>query len=372
VNADVDNIGTWRRRAGYARVHAGVNTRGGYSCPVGTFFVEGSNLCKLNDDDSVAVLWSGVYGETITYEHVNGNVYFSDGLITKRITVAGVTEWGQDVPAAPVLLPVGGALAAGTYIAAVTVVDAEGRESGASETTQITTNVVGGIRFDGLPSGSNARLYLSTADGTMLYMVAETTIAPYDVLLSGYDKGKPIDTQFMTKPPAGRIIRHHYGRIYVADGLGVVWYTEPYSHDLVYRGRNFYQFAEPVSVMESVTGGLWLVSDKTEFFGGTGPSDFRARTVLGYGAVYGTSQIEERTQDAIWYSTKGAIVGTSDGQATNIQEKNVAPDSGSVGASLVREQNGLRQVVVSVRDPNVSPLAADSFIEMEIIRKAAP
>lgn len=371
VNADVDNLGTLRRRAGYARIHAGVNTRGGFSCPVGTFFVEGGNLCRLNADDSVTVLCGGIYGETITYEHVNGAVYFSDGLVTKRITTAGAGEWGLGVPAAPTLAQVSGALPAGTYLAAVTVIDADGRESGASETTRITTSTASGLRIAGLPSGKTVRLYLGSTNGTVLYMVAETTAAYFDVVLPGFDSGKPLDTQFLTKPPAGRIIRHHYGRLYIADAYGAVWYTEPYSYDLIHPGRNFFQFAEPASVMESVTGGLWIVSDQTEFFAGTGPDDFRASTKLGYGAVYGTGQIDQRNQNAIWYSTRGVVVGEQDGQATNLQEKNVAPDSGTVGAALVREQDGLRQMVVSVRDPNVSPLAATSFLEMEVIRKAA-
>lgn len=368
VNADIDTAGWLRRRAGYTKIVAGINTRGGYSCPLGSFFVQGTKLLRLNDDNSTTLLFDGVLGDEITYEYFNGAVYFSDGFVTKRITATGAEEWGQDVPAAPTVYPVAGALPPGVYIAAITTVDASGRESGASETAVITLNTTSGLRISGLTQTS--RVYLSTTNGTVLFLVAETTATSFDVTLPGYDSGKPLDTQFLSKPPAGRIIRQYKGRFYIADGK-TVWFTEPYSPDLVHRGRGFFQFSDPVTVMEPGESGMWFVAGTTEFYAGNGPEDFRPTTKLNYGAVYGTSQLLPRTRDAIWYSTKGVVMGTKDGQATNLQEENVAAGSGTAGASLVREQDGIRHMIVSVRDPNVSPLASTSFLEMEVIRKAA-
>lgn len=371
VNVDVDSEGGLRRREGLTKVRSGVGTRGGYSCPLGAYFVEGTKLFRLNADDSATELADGILGDTITYEYFNGSVYFSDGLVTKRITAAGAGEWGQDVPAAPQLHPVAGTLPAGTYLAAITTIEADGRESGASAEAEITLNVASGIRVAGFASGKTVRVYLSTTNGTTLFMAAITGAASYDVTAPVYDNGLVLDKQFLSRPPAGRLIREFKGRIYIADAYGAVWYTEPYAHDLVHRGRGFFQFPAPVTVMEPVGGGIWLVSNQTEFYAGSGPDDFQPVQKLDYGAVYGTGQIDPKTKDAIWYSTKGVVVGGQDGQAENLQEKNVAPDSGTVGAALVREQDGLRQMVVSVRDPNVSPLAASSFLEMEVIRKAA-
>lgn len=371
VNADVDSAGWLRRRAGYTKVVSGVNTRGGYSCPIGTFFVQGAKLLKLNDDNSTTLLFDGVVGNEITYEYFNGSVYFSDAWVTKRITATGIKEWGQNVPAAPLVYNITGALPPGTYVAAVTTIDSEGRESGASETATLTLNATSGIRVTGLTAGVTSRIYLTSNNGAVLFLVAETSTAQYDVTLPGYDAGKPLDTQFLSKPPAGRIIRHYKGRLYIAIGKNV-WFTEPYAPDLVHRGRGFFQFTDPVTVMEPGETGMWFVSDKTEFYAGNGPEDFTPTTRLNYGAVYGTSQLLPRTKDAIWYSTKGVVMGTKDGQAENLQEANVAAGSGTAGASLVREQDGIRHMIVSVQNPDVSPLAASSFIEMEVIRKAAP
>lgn len=371
VNADVDAAGWVSRRAGYTKIVSGVNTRGGYSCPIGTFFVQGPRLLRLNDDNSTTLLFDGVTGNEITYEYFNGSVYFSDAKITKRITATGIKEWGQAVPAAPLAYAVTGVLPPGTYVAAITTLDSEGRESGASETVTLKLNTTSGIRITGFPTGQTVRIYLTSNNGAVLFLAAETSAVQYDITLPGYDSGKPLDTQFLSRPPAGRIIRHYKGRLYIADGK-TVWFTEPYSPDLVHRGRGFFQFTDPVTVMEPGESGMWFVSDKTEFYAGTGPEDFIATTRLNYGAVYGTSQLLPRTKDAIWYSTKGVVMATKDGQVENLQEANVAAGSGTSGASLVREQDGIRHMVVSVQNPSVSPLAASSFIEMEVIRKAAP
>ena len=371
VNADLDRAGRARRRRGYEKVFAGVGARGGYSCPAGVFFVQGAKLMRFNADNTATEIYSGVVGEYAAYEYFAGTVYFSDGIISKKILSSGdVANWGRLPPPPPAVEAVPGSLPPGTYLVAITEVDSAGAEHGASETTQIQFNVASGIRVYGLPPGKIVRVYVSTTNGTTLFAAGQTTAASYDVTTTAYASGRPLTTQFMSGPPPGRIIREYNGRMYVADGP-TVWYTEPYSPELVSTAGGFLQFAADVTVMEPGENGMWIVSDKTEFYAGSSPLEFRPRTVLDYGAIYGTSQVLPQTKDALWYSTRGVVMGAKTGQATNLQEANVATDSGTTGAALVREQDGARQMIVSVRDPSVSPLASTSFLEMEVIRKAA-
>jgi hypothetical protein len=70
-----------------------------------------------------------------------------------------------------------------------------------------------------------------------------------------------------------------------------------------------------------------------------------------------------------WFSARGVVVGTPDGQAKNIQEANVAVGGAAAGAALVREQNGMRQMVSSLFGSESTVAAADSFFEAEVIRK---
>lgn len=175
------------------------------------------------------------------------------------------------------------------------------------------------------------------------------------------------DTDYMAIPP-GTIVRHHNGRMYVASG-NLIWFTDPFTLGSVHRQRNFLQFTSPVSIMEPVNGGIWIVTDETYFYAGGGPDDFTPVLQLNYGAAPGTAVRVTNSNDVMWYSDRGVVVATNDGQIKNLQEASVAVEIGEVGAAVIREENGIRQFIASVRNQSVSPLAANSFIEMEVVRK---
>lgn len=373
VNADFDQVGYARRRRGYSRVYAGASAHSGFSCPAGEFFAEAGTLKRLNADNTATVMRQGLNGGQIAYEYFDGVVYFSDGAATGKIVSGAAVPWGMDAPPAPKLMALSGSYGQGTYVAALTAVDAGGRESGASEVATLLVGEGAGIKFYDLPSTTALRLYLSAPDGTTMYFVAEVPAGTtsHTLLAGRYDNGRPLDSQFISRPPAGSIIRHHKGRMYIAAG-STLWYTEPYALDRVYLSRNFFQFPQSLSVVEPTDAGMWVVADKTYFYRGDGPETFKQETKLGYGAVLGTAVRVPNTTDVMWYSSRGVIVGTENGEANNRQEVNVAAESGTSGATLVRDKDGVQQFIASIKDPVVSPLVAQSFFSAEVIRKAAP
>jgi hypothetical protein len=334
------------------------------------FFVQGVSLCRLQADNTVQTLYTGIVGAEIAYEYFNGVVYFSDGVVSLRVTPTSVTTWGLDVPLPPVIYAAAGTLPAGDYLVATTSVDDTGRESGSSEIQRITLTVPSGIYMQEYSATYVTRVYISTTNGATLFLA--TTLASGSTLGSvtalGYDGNKPLDTQSLSPPPVGRIIRQFKGRMYIASGP-TLYYTEPYAFDHVHLGRNFFQFPADVTVVEPVSGGLWVVADQTYFFQGSGPNDYVVLNQLNYGAVFGTSRPIPNTNDVLWYSDRGLVMGTQDGQVTNLQEANVAAGTGDFGAAIVREQNGLRQMVVSVANASVSPLAASTFFSMDVAIK---
>jgi hypothetical protein len=157
--------------------------------------------------------------------------------------------------------------------------------------------------------------------------------------------------------------------MYIAVGK-VVWFTDPFMLGSVQKQRNFIQFPADVTIMEPVSGGIWFVADQTYFYAGGGPDEFIPKPQLNYGAVPGTGIKIPYTNDVMWYSVRGAVVGTQDGQIKNIQEANIAAESGTVGTTLIREENGIKQFIASIKNQGVSPLAATSWMDMEVIRKA--
>jgi hypothetical protein len=354
VNIDIDTTGQVRRRAGYTKVVGGVGFRGGYSCPLGAFVIRGTELCRLNADRTLTVLLSGVTGPTPAYTYFNNEVYFTDGVICKVISASGVRDWGQPIPP-PSTNGISLANAAtGTYLVAVTTLDTQGRESGASDVSVVTVTNPNGTGTVTATSTARRQVYVSKVNGVTLY-------------LNG--TGAELKTRNIGPPPPGQLLANYRGRIYVASG-SVLWVSEPFAPDWFHRIAGFIQFPEDITVCLVVDKGVYVVSDQMYFLRGSGPEDFVMEPGLPYRGVYGTGTHVPFSQDVVWYSERGLIYGTADGQMKNLQEDFVAPDSGTQGAAIVREQDGLRQVITSIQNPSVSSLAASSWIEMEVVRKA--
>jgi hypothetical protein len=316
--------------------------------------VRGTDLCRFNTDKTLTVLATGITGPTPAYAYFNNEVYFTDGVVCKVISAGGVRTWGQPVPlpsASGVNLTTA---ATGTYLVAVTTVDADGRESGASDVSTITVTNPSGTGTVTATSTATRRVYVSKANGTTLYLDGT---------------GVELKTRDIGPPPPGRLVAVHKGRPCIASG-SVLWVSVPFAPDWFHRIAGFMQFPGEIDVMLAVDGGLYVVADQTYFLRGNGPEDFQVTTVLPYGALYGTGAYVPFSDNVVWYSARGVVYGTQDGQVKNIQEANVATHVGTQGATLVREQDGLRQVVTSVQGASVSSLAASSWVEMELVRKA--
>jgi hypothetical protein len=366
VNADIDETGRARRRAGFTRIVSGLSLQQSFSCPLGVFYVDGQYLRRLNNDNTTTVLHSGISGPCC-FHYENGVVYWSDGVFCKTITVAGVGNWGTYPPPSPLISPTSGTYGAGRYLAALSYVDGNGLESGASPLAQIDLPENSGIVFSNLPGA--VRIYLSVANGTVLYHVADTSAPSYTVASGRYDTGNTLDLLHVSPPPPATIIRSYNGRVYVADGNGVVWYSEPFSPHHFRLGESYIPFPGPVTIMEPVTAGIYFATDRESWFYAGNPEDgFQVFNKFNYGGIKGTGQ---RNDDGTvcWQSQMGMVIGQPDGQCQNVQEKNVATDSAASGASIIMERNGLRQYIASLQQPRVSRLAAQSWISADIVRR---
>ena len=91
--------------------------------------------------------------------------------------------------------------------------------------------------------------------------------------------------------------------------------------------------------------------------------------LLPYGAVEGSAARMENSNDIAWFSSRGLMIGTQDGQVKNMQEENIAVGAAQAGATLYREQDGMRQLVAAVSGAQESRAAANSFMTMEVVRK---
>lgn len=375
VNVDVDASGKLSLRPGCQRLTTQAGAHDGFSCPAGTFLMEGQRLKRLEDDDTLTDLGQ-LTGSPVVYCYApDGNVYLSDGLVNRRIVSGSLDAWTTPVPPAPLVYGAsGGSFPAGRYLAAVTFVTSDGRESGASP--WVSVDLVDGSKvvLQASPAAphsgvSYVRLYMTQADGSVLHLRGTTTTGAvnFQVLTDDGGSGRVLDATHLLPMPPGRIIREYGGRMLVAEG-NVLWISEPYDYGRVNMSKGYVQFSADVTVVEPVKTGVFVVAEKTYFLGGQAVDNWQPIVKADYGAVYGTS-LRDSNDNPVWTSTRGVVSGGQDGSYQNLTETNVAMDSGTSGSSMLREQDGVRQFVTSIQDPSMSLLAAGDWMDMEVIRR---
>lgn len=378
VDVDLGRDGRVRRRKGYARIVDVVAPHSLYSCSVGTFFAARDTLYRLNDDNTTTALLTDLTGTRIAYEYFNDVVYLSDGVVTKKLLSGLVAmDWGIPRPAAtPVINPTSGTLYPGTFTAAVSFINALGEESPLGPIAQITTNTTGGFVISGFPNATSAdithvRLYFSGSGSTTLYHIADVAIGTSTYAISERtDTGKAANTRVFVAPPAASIIRHHHGRMFFAVG-NLVHYTEPYAFNWIDPVKNFWEFDAPVTLLEPVESGLYIAAGSTYFYRFKDPDDAVVTKIFNYDAIPYASTKLPHNEGVMWQSTRGTIMAGQDGNVKNIQEERAAADTAETGAALLREMDGLRQFIVSTPNSDISPLAAKSFFDAEIIRRGS-
>ena len=124
-------------------------------------------------------------------------------------------------------------------------------------------------------------------------------------------------------------------------------------------------------MIKAVTGGIYVAADKTYWLSGSGIDDLTQREILPYGAARRSSSNLPGSRDVMWMGHRGLVVGTEEGNAAAVQSAAVTVDEYADAATIAREQNSLRQLLVVGRNPlNISALAAQDFLDIEVVRHA--
>lgn len=378
VNVDVNNEGGFSSRETPVKVFSGVGLRDGYSCPAGSFFRQGALIKRFDGPDSATVITQNVTGGRIAWGYFNDAVFFSDGIVSKKIYPDGsVSNWGIAPPSKAPVLSQGGKYGTGQYQACYTFVAASGVESGASP---VVTARSGGRVSGMLTSTDNQvaakRIYITEPNGSTFFLagVVLPGVEAFPVPM-GYTSSRPIATMGRTNPPPGTIIRAANGRMFICSGPNV-WYTDEWSTDLVSISEesegtnrfNCWSFPSDVTMLEFVEGGAWLVADKTYFIAGKNPNQAEPTVITENTAVKNTSRIDPNTGNAIWMSDEGIVVAGPGGQLSKPQAKNVAVDQAEEGAITMVQNNGVNQIITTLKDPVPSKMRASSWFEFEVVK----
>lgn len=331
------------------------------------------------DGTAVTALRTGVVG-TVSYEAVNGEVYFSDGRVTGVIGDT-LRAWGLPTPATPEVQPTtAGGLTAGTYQVALTWQNALGEESGAAVAAAVQIAQGGGIAV-GVESPSEAgvqfvNVYVSAPDGATLYHALLAPATMSSVLIGVGQRGRELDTQFLQPMPAGTLVRYFRGRLVSVQGA-VATFSEPLRYGLTDARYGFLQEESDITLFEPVSGGVFIgTAAGVRFAAGTSPENFSYTQVERTGAVPGTgTRVDARdlglqlTGDvAVWLSNSGWVYGLPDGTtSTPVADQLVLPDY-ERGTAIMIEQDGLRRMLAVVRGAGAELAKAGDSVVAEVIR----
>ena len=272
VNVDFTDKGRAARRAGRTRIYSGETDNLFTVTPTTAFFTDAGVLKRLtravDGTYSFETLRSGLMpGRRMGYAEVNGDVYYSDGLVTGMVPAGGASRpWGMRSPTgAPTLSAISGALAPGRYQVVCTFVDDEGFESGCYAARQINLTSKGGIRASGLPlSGEShvvaVRVYMTMTNGEDFYFARQVTHGTTSVDLTVFLGTVPLETQFLDAPPPGDQLEFHDGRIWIVNG-SYLYKTRPLQYHLYKPDEDYHAFPAPVTGFVSVDGGAYVSAD---------------------------------------------------------------------------------------------------------------
>lgn len=390
-NVDIMARGRVKRRRGYAQVVATTESRGLTSYNGDLYFADGGVFYRcLLPDETVEAVHDVAPGSEISSEEINGVLYVTDGGTNAfRVHADGsTTEWSVEQPSGqPSLAAVAlGTLPAGEYQVAVTFL--RGREeSGTTRAARVTLSEEGSIQLSNIPQPTSPettgiRVYLSRTSSERLYQQRDLGVGTTDALFSLLPTGKQLDTQFLEPMPRGHIVRQFKGRMLTAIGSTLV-FSEALRFGLTNLSHNFIQFHGPITMVRPVEGGVFVAAGveskrRTVFLQGTDPNEFTMRTVYTHGAVPGTDLAISSTlladdrvaagETAVWWATNGVmVVGTPSGEVLPLREGELALPEFSRGAMLVRSQDGVRQLVSTLSNPQAeNPLAVTDSISIEV------
>lgn len=331
------------------------------------------------DGISTTLLRSGAV-DTLSYESVNGEIYYSDGQIT-GIVGAGLRAWGLPTPPTPRVQAVAaGGLTDGTYQVALTWQNTAGEESGAAVAATVQIAQGGGIAV-GLEPPSEAdvqfvNVYVSAPDSATLYHALLAPAGMSSVLVGAGQRGRELNTQFLEPMPAGTIVRYFRGRLVTVRG-SVATFSEPLRYGLTDSRYGFIQAAEPITLFEPVAGGIFVgTTSGVRFARGTSPEAFDWTDVERSGAVPGTG-MRVPSQDlglqitgdvAVWLSSGGWVYGLPDGSTSSPVGDRLALPEYERGAGILMEQDGLRRMLAVVRGAGIELARAGDSAVAEVIR----
>lgn len=379
-NVDINNDGTISVREGYSLFAPLRNAHSLWSNDLMPFALVADNttLYKMDDSGALTALVDGMDGSDVGYAVVANRVYWANSSRTGIVKLSGsILPWGVEnpMPSFTLTAVANGGLAAGVYGVAMTFSSASREESGAYDTTYVTVPEGGGIQVNSVPRGLTstpieARIYMTTANGTDLMYASSAMPGATAFLLGAGQLGRPLTTQFLEPFPPVRYPTAKAGRLFgVYQDRMLVW-SEPLYYGLYHPTMNFIRLPDPITMIAVPESDQFIMyigtSKKVYAFRGASVAEATLSIVSHNGAIPGSmAMIPQNVINLrgvvapvpMWAGAEGVPYAGTETGIVGLSSVFVYPLYDKAAAIFV-QRDGYNRYIVSGRGGRASGLAA--------------
>lgn len=400
-NIDLDDQGKPRRRPGSALAvdAAGLHSlwaHDRFPLMLGVFDGDVVAFDPSEDMDTLGADLERPH-QRMSFDLLAGDVYASNGWDKLQVRADGsLRPWAAECPGGQPMAAVSpgvGGLAAGKYQVAVTFIDVDGREGGASLPVELAIAHGDGITLTNFPVAQDPRtammrVYASPPNGgELLYAVQDLALGTSSFLLGAHTPGRALDRLFLTPMPAGQIVRAYNGRQVVA-ARNLLHWSPALTYGLTILHRAHRRYDAEITLVEiagqAEGSGLFVATaaadgkraGRTYYLTGPDPANWQNVIAYPHGAVRGSAtQIDAQALGLqqsglvpVWLSDHGQfVIGLPGGQVMELHSDRYAAPAHVEHASIaLRELGGVRHLIATMRGGQVSGMAAVDLAEAEV------
>lgn len=381
LNVDFTKELTARLREGYIKRVSGTQVHSLWKTPeldYAVVVIDGY-LSRLHSDFSTTQLVAVSASPKMSYCYYNGVIYYTNNHDVGCIINGAAQQWGLDQPPSPQATPVAnGGLNAGEYQVTYTYRKANFEESGAPISALVSVPQGGGILLSNIPTAPTdaayVRVYISPQDGDELLWGYDIPVGIGSYQLGAGERGKPLETQFGSRPDPGRLVRAFNARIFVADGA-LLWWTIANHPNIIDRRYGWLQFAHPIDVLEPTEDGVYVCEGhRTHFLLGADPTTWSRQLASTHGGIFGTgTQLPSHifggleipmARTAAWVDrdlgNSVLCLGRPGGLVMRMGKNHVAIPPHREGVIAYRERKGIESIIMILQDAFGSTSTAEA------------
>ena len=373
-NVDLDRHGLPRRRQG--RIKRLSLTDGRALASLGDYLllVDGSALYEVDPVSGFhqTTLATGLpVDRPVLWTEHGGSVWWACGEVRGSLQVGIPFHWGLPTPTILSAAPTDGGLAPGRYLVTATI-ERDGLESGAQQPILVDLPNGGGVAVQTNTDPAETLLYCSDPNGKVPYFAGTGSVI--DAVLTT----DPCEFIGCHPPPEGQRLAGFGGRLLIA-AENILYWSLPGAYHHWRTGLDLQLFPERITLLAPLDGGFYVGTEREVFWiQGDDPENWSPRRVDAHPAIEGTSlrldgrklpQLQYPGVVQVWATTDGLAAGLPDGSVRHLTDGRLAIDPHQHATLAYREERGLRQILMGLRDRQaVSSFGASDTATCRIIR----